>query len=244
MVFGFFKKKSCALCDREGRLGNNTLPDENVVCDDCIKGKSPYIGSIKKFNLEQVKQHLAEREENKQKLQSFQETRVIGSYYKVRIDERQGLWIISRSSNYRSENPDIFAINQVTGCNLKVDEKKTELKEKDAQGKSQSYNPPRYEYNYDFDFTIYVNSPWFSQISFQINNSKIEDRWSTEYREAEKEANEIKEVLSEVHAQAREEVKEEKESLKPKTSISCPNCQATTIPDANGRCEYCGGAVN
>ena len=241
MVFGFFEKKSCAFCSREARLGNNTLPDKNVVCDDCIKDKSPYIGSIKKFNLDQVKQHLAERAENRQKLQTFQETRVIGSYYKVRIDERQGLWLVSRSNDYRNDNTDVFTISQVTGCDLKIDENKTELQQKDAEGKYISYNPPRYEYSYDFDFTIYINSPWFSEIAFKINNNTIEDRWSTEYREAEKEANEIKEVLKEVNTQVREEIKE---ALKPKTSLICPNCQATTMPTATGKCEFCDGAVN
>ena len=99
MVFGIFKKKSCALCNKEARLGNNTLPDENVVCDDCIKTKSPYIGSIKKFNLEQVKQHLADREVNRQKVASFQETRVVGNYNKIRIDERINAIIDSQNKD-------------------------------------------------------------------------------------------------------------------------------------------------
>ena len=30
----------------------------------------------------------------------------------------------------------------------------------------------------------------------------------------------------------------------PKTAVICPCCGATTMPDANGCCEYCGGALN
>jgi hypothetical protein len=240
-MFGFFEKKGCALCGKEARLGNNTLPDKNVVCDDCIKGKSSYLGSIKKYNLEQVKEHLAEREANKQKLANFRETRVIGSNYKVRIDEAQGLWLVSRSSSYKNENPDIFTFQQVTGCNVKVDEEKTELKERNDEGKYISYDPPRYEYRYDFEVTIYVNSPWFSEINFKTNDSAIDDKWSTEYREAEREAEEIKRVLTEVHSEVRQGIKE---AAKPKTSVACPHCQATTLPDANNRCEYCGGAIS
>ena len=30
----------------------------------------------------------------------------------------------------------------------------------------------------------------------------------------------------------------------PKTAVKCPLCGATTVPDASGRCEYCGGPVN
>ena len=29
----------------------------------------------------------------------------------------------------------------------------------------------------------------------------------------------------------------------PKTAVTCPHCGASTIPDENGRCEYCGGSV-
>ena len=29
----------------------------------------------------------------------------------------------------------------------------------------------------------------------------------------------------------------------PKMAVTCPYCGATTTPDANGRCEYCGGAI-
>ena len=29
----------------------------------------------------------------------------------------------------------------------------------------------------------------------------------------------------------------------PKAAITCPWCGATTMPDASGCCEYCGGAV-
>ena len=30
----------------------------------------------------------------------------------------------------------------------------------------------------------------------------------------------------------------------PKMAVTCPWCGATTMPDANGCCEYCGGSVN
>ena len=30
----------------------------------------------------------------------------------------------------------------------------------------------------------------------------------------------------------------------PKEKLTCPWCGATTIPDANGCCEYCGGSFN
>lgn len=36
---------------------------------------------------------------------------------------------------------------------------------------------------------------------------------------------------------------EEAEANAPKQAIKCPYCGATTIPTANGCCEYCGAAL-
>ena len=47
---------------------------------------------------------------------------------------------------------------------------------------------------------------------------------------------EIKAVLT----GAREAVRAE---AAPKKAVICPYCNATTVPDANGRCEYCGGSI-
>ena len=47
----------------------------------------------------------------------------------------------------------------MTGCNLDIDESSTELKRKDNDGKEVSYNPPRYEYSYDFYITILSTTP-------------------------------------------------------------------------------------
>ena len=47
----------------------------------------------------------------------------------------------------------------MTGCNLDIDESSTELKRKDNDGKEVSYNPPRYEYSYDFYITIFATIP-------------------------------------------------------------------------------------
>ena len=43
---------------------------------------------------------------------------------------------------------------------------------------------------------------------------------------------------------ARQEQREEAAAAAaPKTAVTCPYCGATSIPDQNGCCEYCGGAL-
>lgn len=103
---------------------------------------------------------------------------------------------------------------------------------------------------------IHVNSPWFDEIRFRLNSSTIEieppagrvwmqggadvGRRSVEYRECEALGEEIKQALTQVRQQVRESVAA---ANAPKVAQTCPLCGATTTPDASGRCEYCGGAM-
>ena len=48
-------------------------------------------------------------------------------------------------------------------------------------------------------------------------------------------------MLTQVREDVREKIEQE---AAPKAAVTCPYCGATTTPDANGCCEYCGGAVN
>jgi hypothetical protein len=44
--------------------------------------------------------------------------------------------------------------------------------------------------------------------------------------------------------QARQEIRDEVAAQNaPRMAVTCPWCGATTIPDASGCCEYCGGSV-
>ena len=130
--------------------------------------------------------------------------------------------------------------SQVTGCDTETRETRTELHWKDKEGEEHSYNPPRYDVDYDVYLTIHVNVPYYDSITFKVNDYRIEERDSVEFREAERQAREIREALTQLRESEREKVVA---AAAPKTARTCPFCGATTIPDANGRCEYCGGAM-
>jgi hypothetical protein len=57
-----------------------------------------------------------------------------------------------------------------------------------------------------------------------------------EYRNYEKELNELAEIVESLR-QNKEEKAAETEAKAP---VKCPHCGAVTTPDANGCCEYCG----
>ena len=68
-----------------------------------------------------------------------------------------------------------------------------------------------------------------------------EVRASVEYQQCEAMGVEIRDALLQVRTDVRQAVKEDNA---PRAAVTCPWCGATTMPDANGCCEYCGGAVN
>ena len=162
-----------------------------------------------------------------------------------------------RARDLQEANPDVLDFADVTGCNLDIDESRSELKREDKDGKEVSYNPPRYEYSYDFYITIFVNNPYFNEMRFQVNSSSIDitpppsarpgmparcnPETNVEYRNCKKLGEEIRQALTQVRKDVREKVEQ---AAAPKMAVTCPYCGATTTPDASGCCEYCGGAVN
>ncbi len=63
---------------------------------------------------------------------------------------------------------------------------------------------------------------------------------NAEYQRYVAMGNEIKEAIMQVRQDAREEAAA---ASAPKTAVICPACGASTIPNENGCCEYCGSAI-
>ena len=237
---GLFDKKFCDFCGGKiGLLGNRKLSDGNM-CKDCASGITPHLVGRKTYSVSDMKEHLEQRAENKQRLDGFEATRTLGIGTKIHIDDTNGLLLITSSRKYKDENPDVLDFSQVTGCVLDITENKREQKKDGPDGKKESYNPPRYDFLYDFYITVNFNHKWFDQIKFKVNSSTIEGRTAIEYRDTERQAKEIQQIMQNLHTQIRENATE---SAKPKMSVNCPACGASTIPDKSGCCEYCGSAI-
>jgi len=281
---GLFDKKSCDVCGGKiGLLGNRKLEDGNM-CKDCASLLSPFTTDRRRTTLAEIKEHLAYREANKANVAAFNVTRTLGEKTKVLLDEDAGKFMVTSSSRWQNENPDVMAFSQVTGCNVEIREDKIELKADDNNQESPEdravqvvkspdkrddkafqtpkpqpatvnktdpklkvqetrdagNSPPQYRFEYDFYITIHINSPWFSEIKFQLNRGSIEDRGSVAYQECENLGNEIKAVLTQIRQETRETVAA---AAAPKAAQTCPRCGASTVPDARGCCEYCGSAM-
>lgn len=237
---GLFDKKYCSVCgEKIGLLGNRKLEDGNL-CKTCARKLSPFFSERRHSTVDQIKEQLAYREANKEKVAAFHPTRTFNCREYLILDEDKRQLIVTNYRNWKDENPDVIDFADVTGCDLDVNESRRELYQKNAEGKQVSYEPKRYEYSYDFNMTVAVNNPYFSEIPIRVNDSEIKYRAGVEYHRAEMEAMEIRDVLLGIRADHRQAVEE---AAAPKKKVVCPYCGATTTPDEKGCCEYCGAPV-
>ena len=187
---GLFDKKYCDICgEKIGLLGNRKLDDGNL-CKECAKKLSPWFEERRHSTVEDIKQQLEYREANKEKVQNFRITRRITTKkYTVFLDETQGNFTIAHNLDTK-ENPDILSLSDVVQCNMDVKQDRIE-ETYTKDGKTVSYQPPVYKYEYYYSMKIQVRSPWFDDMDFQLHSFAIEQENRAEMMEMERVGNEI-----------------------------------------------------
>ena len=174
---GLFDKKYCDICgEKIGLLGNRKLENGNL-CKNCAKKLSPWFSDRRNSTVAEIKAQLDYREENRKKVAQFRVTKSFGEDKKVLIDETH-LWItVTRGGDLSEENPDVIDFSALVDCTMDVSEHHSEIKRdvvgKDGKRTSVSYNPPRYEFSYDFNIIIRVNTPYFNEMKFQLNRNEV-----------------------------------------------------------------------
>lgn len=172
---GLFDKKYCDICgEKIGLLGNRKLEDGNL-CKNCAAKLSPWFNDRRQSTVEEIREQLAYREANREKVSAFHVTRALGERTKVLLDEDAGLFMVTSARNLEEANPDVMAFSDVTGCQLDIEESRTEIEYKDSEGERHSFTPRRYAYSYDFHIVISVNHPYFNEIRFQLNGSSVDN---------------------------------------------------------------------
>ncbi len=254
-LFGkMFEKKVCSICGGEiGMLGNRKLDDGNM-CKKCAAKLSPFFTGRRRSSVEDIKAQLEYREANKAEVEAFNATLTLGESTKILIDEDNKKFMVTSARNIREANPDVIEFSKVTGVDIDIDEDMDEETYTDNEGNSQSYNPKKYTFSYDFNVVIRVNNPYFDEIKFQLNPSgvtinegnpvpsmmKPNPEYNQEYRQYKEMCDEIKATLTSARREARESAAA---ANAPRQAVVCKCCGATTTPDVNGTCEFCGGAA-
>lgn len=172
---GLFDKKYCDVCgEKIGLLGNRKLEDGNL-CKNCAKELSPWFNERRHSTVDEIKAQLNYREENKKRVESFKVSRVLGEHRHILIDELEKCFTVTYAKKADvDENPDIVDFSAITSCRLNIDEDRDEIFREKSDGKRESYNPPRYEYSYNFDVIITVNSPYFDEMKVRLNSRSVE----------------------------------------------------------------------
>ena len=192
---GLFDKKNCDICgEKIGLLGNRKLDDGNL-CKNCARKLSPWFEERRHSTVEDIKRQLAYREQNKQLVQSFVVTRQFATNtYNVFIDDTKGNFTVAHNLDM-TENPDIVPLSSIVMCKMEVEQdRREETYTKD--GKTVSYQPPVYRYEYDYMMRIKVRTEWFDDMDFRLCNSRLDEKDRMEIMEIEQVANQIVAALT------------------------------------------------
>ena len=193
----FFDKKNCAICGGEiGLLGNRKLADGNL-CKNCAKKLSPFLTDRRQSTVEEIRQHLNYREENKRVLLAMTPTRIFGhGYTKVYVDESRAQFFIAEGRDYMAHNPDVFSVSQVLAVRPSVHENRTELYHHDREGRRVPYSPRRYRVEYWFEVEIDLNAPFCNRVKFTVSSEMPDSPRSMLYQELEAECMDLKSYLN------------------------------------------------
>ncbi|MBR6208395.1 MAG: DUF4428 domain-containing protein [Oscillospiraceae bacterium] len=261
-LFGkLFEKKICSVCGREIKfLGNRKLEDGNL-CRDCEKKLSPWFDGRRHASAEEIRRQLHSREENRALVAAFRTTHSLGRSTRLLLDEDAMRFMITDARDLDAANPDVLSFSQITGCDIDIRESRREetrtVKDKEGHSHSESYDPPHIIYTYHFYVEVRVDAPYFDTMRFPVNSGVEIRPWESgrlyrngipagarmldaAYRETDRLAREIKRALDAARERARDQAAA---AARPREAVLCPFCGASTVPDENNRCEYCGSAL-
>lgn len=111
----FGSKETCSICNEKTGMLKIKLKD-GIICSNCTKLCSPEMTSWTSKSVNDMKDHLADREENKIQLSAFNETDNAGLYLK--IDDNNKTWIVPLKKNYIEKNVTVFKFDEIIDYEL------------------------------------------------------------------------------------------------------------------------------
>ena len=254
---GLFDKKYCDICgEKIGLFGTRKVAD-GIICSDCASNLSPWFDDRRETDLESIRNQLELREANREDVAQFHITREFGEDMKVLLDDDNGWFMVTDATDFEFETPDVFLLDEVTECSLNVEEEEEELLDVDEEGNDVSYDPPRYEYTYNFQLQILLDHAYIDEINITLNEDPLEIEYTdrsffgvgkfdperdAEYRHYADMADEIMTALT-GEEEYEEECDEDCEEEDGEYTV-CAYCNSRVKWTDNGRCPHCGGNLN
>ena len=112
---GLFDKKFCDICGDKVNLLTQKKLSDGQLCSDCKQKLGSFTSGWKQRTVQNVKAHLEQREQNKQKYQQFNCTAAAGGRNSTLQADFNHRWFIFAVDNrdFRSGNPQVFEFSKL-----------------------------------------------------------------------------------------------------------------------------------
>ncbi len=176
---GLFSKE-CIICGGKCGLTSSRKTADGTLCGDCAAKLSPWFTDYKNASAEVIKEQMAYREANKEKVESFEITKAwgikkYGPAMQFIYDEgkRQFAVVEGPAEDFRSKDPDIIDFDQARDVFLEVAEHWSEKGgQYDQPNLTHRITQDEYKdvfWRYDFLLHIKVDHPYFDEICYKMN---------------------------------------------------------------------------
>ena len=157
---------NCILCGSEAASFGSRLIAEGWLCGGCMEKLSPWFRLRQDITAEELRAHLAYRENNKALLPGFCPTVRLWKDPTLYLDDAHRQFAVSDAltKDFPEENPDILEYGQILQCDVRIEEHRTELKQFSK----------RYNYRFNIWVRILVEHPFFHEMRFCLNRRPLE----------------------------------------------------------------------
>lgn len=122
----FFDKKSCGLCGGKVGMMRKLALSDATLCGDCRNRTSALVpkSTWKRLGVDDVKRHLAQREQNRARVAEFTATSSAGGTGRdggtLRLDERHGWFMFATGRDWKDGNPEVFDAPAFRGLRIEA----------------------------------------------------------------------------------------------------------------------------
>ena len=184
---GLFKKDDCCLCGGKTGLLDKKCMD-GTVCKDCTKKLSVWFEDYKTTDKLHLMGQIGERKIYVDMARAYPFNKIYGEFGVILISEEQkvfvafpdtskGLFGSQRTVRSMEDvidlGPDIVEFRQVEDFELDITETSREEK-RVANGKEESYDPPRILYMETFTLRLKLRHPYIKTMSIQLNDGAVQ----------------------------------------------------------------------
>lgn len=115
-----FTKKKCPVCGNDLKGLKTKIKDGIKICGDCSSKIDIDLNMLTCQTIDNIKEHLAYREENQLIFNEFQPTReLIVNHVYFRVDDNKKQWYFTFSKN--ANNPTIYSFNDIIDYEINED---------------------------------------------------------------------------------------------------------------------------